>query len=92
MIWIIQRNFDAKDQVDSLLSGLDIARGKFGLMGYKADYALKNFAGVSIHLYPRLLPSQPGGPHPGLDIYNAASPASRWRASSAGYARWCARG
>jgi cytochrome d ubiquinol oxidase subunit II len=30
-------------------------------------------------LYPRLLPSRPGGPHPGLDIYNAASaPNSLW--------------
>lgn len=25
-------------------------------------------------LYPYLLPSRPGSPHPGLDIYNAASP------------------
>jgi cytochrome d ubiquinol oxidase subunit II len=25
-------------------------------------------------LYPYLLPARPGSPHPGLDIYNAASP------------------
>jgi cytochrome d ubiquinol oxidase subunit II len=36
-------------------------------------------ASVAAGLYPRLLPSQPGGPHPGLDIYNAASPASSLR-------------
>ena len=29
---------------------------------------------VAAGLYPQLLPSRPGSPHPGLDIYNAASP------------------
>jgi cytochrome d ubiquinol oxidase subunit II len=31
-------------------------------------------ASVAAGLYPRLLPSLPGSPHPGLDIYNAAAP------------------
>lgn len=31
-------------------------------------------ASVAAGLYPMLLPSRPGSPHPGLDIYNAASP------------------
>jgi cytochrome d ubiquinol oxidase subunit II len=34
---------------------------------------------VAAGLYPMLLPSRPGGPHPGLDIYNAASPAGSMR-------------
>jgi cytochrome d ubiquinol oxidase subunit II len=29
---------------------------------------------VAAGLYPQLLPARPGSPHPGLDIYNAASP------------------
>jgi cytochrome d ubiquinol oxidase subunit II len=36
-------------------------------------------ASVAAGLYPQLLPSRPGGPHPGLDIHNAASPASSLR-------------
>ncbi len=31
-------------------------------------------ASAAAGLYPFLLPAWPGGPHPGLDIYNAASP------------------
>jgi cytochrome d ubiquinol oxidase subunit II len=31
-------------------------------------------ASVAAGLYPQLLPARPGSPHPGLDIYNAASP------------------
>ncbi|HEX6975466.1 MAG TPA: cytochrome d ubiquinol oxidase subunit II [Vicinamibacterales bacterium] len=31
-------------------------------------------ASAAAGLYPYLLPSRPGSPHPGLDIYNAASP------------------
>jgi cytochrome d ubiquinol oxidase subunit II len=31
-------------------------------------------ASVAAGLYPTLLPSLPGSPHPGLDIYNAAAP------------------
>ena len=31
-------------------------------------------ASVAAGLFPKLLPSRPGSPHPGLDIYNAASP------------------
>lgn len=31
-------------------------------------------ASVAAGLYPMLLPSLAGSPHPGLDIYNAASP------------------
>lgn len=31
-------------------------------------------ASVAAGLYPMLLPSRPGSPHPGLDIYNSASP------------------
>jgi len=34
---------------------------------------------VAAGLFPKLLPSLPGGPHPGLDIYNAASPANSMR-------------
>ncbi len=30
-------------------------------------------ASVAAGLYPQLLPARPGGPHPGLDIYNTAS-------------------
>jgi cytochrome d ubiquinol oxidase subunit II len=29
---------------------------------------------AAVGLYPYLLPARPGSPHPGLDIYNAASP------------------
>ncbi|HEX6212421.1 MAG TPA: cytochrome d ubiquinol oxidase subunit II [Methylomirabilota bacterium] len=36
-------------------------------------------ASVAAGLYPRLLPSLPGSPHPGLDIYNAASPENSLR-------------
>jgi cytochrome d ubiquinol oxidase subunit II len=36
-------------------------------------------ASVAAGLYPHVLPSRPGGPHPGLDIVNAASPASSLR-------------
>ncbi len=36
-------------------------------------------ASVAAGLYPQLLPSRAGSPHPGLDIYNAASPASSLR-------------
>jgi cytochrome bd ubiquinol oxidase subunit II len=32
-------------------------------------------ASVAAGLYPQLLPARPGSAHPGLDIYNAASPA-----------------
>lgn len=31
-------------------------------------------ASAAAGLYPHLLPARPGSPHPGLDIYNAASP------------------
>ncbi len=34
---------------------------------------------VAAGLYPQLLPSRDGSPHPGLDIYNAASPAGSLR-------------
>lgn len=33
-------------------------------------------ASVAAGLFPRLLPALPGSPHAGLDVYNAASPAS----------------
>ena len=36
-------------------------------------------ASVAAGLYPTLLPSSPGGPHPGLDIYNAAAPENSLR-------------
>lgn len=36
-------------------------------------------ASVAAGLYPQLLPSRPGGPHPGLDIYNSASSESSLR-------------
>ena len=36
-------------------------------------------ASVAAGLYPQLLPARPGGPHPGLDIYNAAAPAGSMR-------------
>ncbi len=36
-------------------------------------------ASVAAGLYPQLLPARPGGPHPGLDIYNTASPAGSMR-------------
>ena len=34
---------------------------------------------VAAGLYPTLLPSSPGSPHPGLDIYNAAAPENSLR-------------
>jgi cytochrome bd-type quinol oxidase subunit 2 len=36
-------------------------------------------AAVAVGLYPTLLPARPGSAHPGLDIYNAASPAGSLR-------------
>lgn len=36
-------------------------------------------ASAAAGLYPYLLPAWPGGPHPGLDIYNAASPGGSLR-------------
>ncbi len=36
-------------------------------------------ASVAAGLYPQLLPARSGSPHPGLDIYNAASPESSLR-------------
>lgn len=42
-------------------------------------------ASVAAGLFPRLLPSLPGSPHPGLDIYNAASPAYSLRIALAIY-------
>jgi cytochrome d ubiquinol oxidase subunit II len=36
-------------------------------------------ASVAAGLYPQLLPARPGSPHPGLDIYNAASAQSSLR-------------
>jgi cytochrome d ubiquinol oxidase subunit II len=36
-------------------------------------------ASVAAGLYPELLPARPGSAHPGLDIYNAASPANSLR-------------
>jgi cytochrome d ubiquinol oxidase subunit II len=36
-------------------------------------------ASVAAGLYPQLLPSRGDGPHPGLDIYNAASPENSLR-------------
>jgi cytochrome d ubiquinol oxidase subunit II len=41
---------------------------------------------VAAGLFPRLLPSLPGGPHPGLDIYNAAAPVNSMRTALAIYA------
>jgi cytochrome d ubiquinol oxidase subunit II len=40
---------------------------------------------VAAGLFPKLLPSHPGSPHPGLDIYNAASPANSMRIALAIY-------
>jgi cytochrome d ubiquinol oxidase subunit II len=40
---------------------------------------------VAAGLFPKLLPSLAGGPHPGLDIYNAASPANSMRIALAIY-------
>lgn len=42
-------------------------------------------ASVAAGLYPRLLPASPGSPHPGLDIYNAASPEGSLRTALAIY-------
>lgn len=42
-------------------------------------------ASVAAGLFPRLLPSLPGAPHPGLDIYNAASPDNSMRTALAIY-------
>lgn len=36
-------------------------------------------------LFPKLLPGLPGGPHPGLDIYNSASPPNSMRIALAIY-------
>lgn len=41
---------------------------------------------VAAGLYPRLLPSLAGGPHPGLDIYNTASASSSLRIALGVYA------
>jgi cytochrome d ubiquinol oxidase subunit II len=43
------------------------------------------FASVAAGLYPRLLPAGPGSAHPGLDIYNAASPEGSLRTALAIY-------
>jgi cytochrome d ubiquinol oxidase subunit II len=40
---------------------------------------------VAAGLYPQLLPARPGSPHPGLDIYNAASPEGSLRTALAVY-------
>jgi cytochrome d ubiquinol oxidase subunit II len=40
---------------------------------------------VAAGLYPQLLPARPGSAHPGLDIYNAASPAGSLRIALAVY-------
>ncbi len=42
-------------------------------------------ASVAAGLYPRLLPGATGSPHPGLDIYNAASPEGSLRTALAIY-------
>jgi cytochrome d ubiquinol oxidase subunit II len=42
-------------------------------------------ASVAAGLYPRLLPAGPGSGHPGLDIYNAASPEGSLRTALAIY-------
>lgn len=42
-------------------------------------------ATVAAGLYPQLLPARPGGPHPGLDIYNTASPEGSLRIAFAVY-------
>jgi cytochrome d ubiquinol oxidase subunit II len=42
-------------------------------------------ASVAAGLYPQLLPSRPGSPHPGLDIYNTASTAPSMRTALAVY-------
>ena len=42
-------------------------------------------ASVAAGLYPRLLPAGPGSAHPGLDIYNAASPEGSLRTALAIY-------
>jgi cytochrome d ubiquinol oxidase subunit II len=42
-------------------------------------------ASVAAGLYPRLLPAAPGSAHPGLDIYNAASPEGSLRTALAIY-------
>jgi cytochrome d ubiquinol oxidase subunit II len=41
---------------------------------------------VAAGLYPMLLPARPGSAHPGLDIYNAASPANSLRIALGIYA------
>jgi cytochrome bd ubiquinol oxidase subunit II len=42
-------------------------------------------ASVAAGLYPRLLPAGPGSAHPGLDIFNAASPEGSLRTALAIY-------
>jgi len=42
-------------------------------------------ASVAAGLYPRLLPAGPGSAHPGLDIFNAASPEGSLRTALAVY-------
>jgi cytochrome d ubiquinol oxidase subunit II len=42
-------------------------------------------ASIAAGLYPRLLPAGPGSAHPGLDIYNAASPEGSLRTALAIY-------
>ena len=50
-----------------------------------ATFIVGILASVAAGLFPKLLPSLPGGPHPGLDIYNAASPANSLRIALAVY-------
>lgn len=42
-------------------------------------------ASAAAGLFPKLLPALPGSPHPGLDIYNSASPANSMRIALAIY-------
>jgi cytochrome d ubiquinol oxidase subunit II len=42
-------------------------------------------ASIAAGLYPRLLPAGPGSAHPGLDIFNAASPEGSLRTALAIY-------
>jgi cytochrome bd-type quinol oxidase subunit 2 len=40
---------------------------------------------VAAGLYPMLLPARPGSAHPGLDVFNSASPAGSLRIALAVY-------
>lgn len=51
-----------------------------------AGWIASILASVAAGLYPRLLPSLPGSAHPGLDIYNAASPEGSLRIALGVYA------